>query len=326
MIDLSRRALLGAGATFAALPARANPVLRLGTLQFGTVQWVSDVIRRHDLDTRHGFALSSGVLANTDAGRVSLMAGASDVILSDWPFVAVQRAGGTKLSFAPFSSATGGIMTAQDAPIHALPDLKRRKLGVAGGPADKSWLLVQAAGRGQGVDLATDAKPVFGAPPLLGAKLQQGELDAVLTFWNFAARLEAAGFRQAVSVADCARALDISPHISMVGFVFREDWANSNRQAIDGFLAAVDDAQRLLATSDAEWTAVRPLMDAGNEALFASLRDRYIAGVPRADAAEQARGAARLLAVLHDTGGAQATGGIDTLPPGVFWPVKDGSS
>jgi NitT/TauT family transport system substrate-binding protein len=309
-----------------AIAAPDLPPLRLGTLQFGTVQWVADIIRRHDLDTKHGFALRGSMLANTDAGRVSLMAGASDVILSDWPFVAVQRAAGTKLSFAPFSSATGGIMVAQDSPIHGLADLKGRKLGVAGGPADKSWLLVQAAARGQGIDLATEAKPVYGAPPLLGGKLQQGELDAVLTYWNFAARLEAAGFRQAVSVADCAKALDISAHISMVGFVFREDWANANRSAIDGFLAAVDDAQRLLATSEAEWTDVRPLMDADSDALFARLRDRFLAGVPRADAAEQARGAARLIAVLHETGGSQATGGIDALPSGVFWPVKDGSS
>jgi NitT/TauT family transport system substrate-binding protein len=329
MINLSRRALLAMTAALSASSARAEPnlpPLRLGTLQFGTVQWVADVIRRHDLDTKHGFALRGSMLANTDAGRVSLMAGASDVILSDWPFVAVQRAGGTKLSFAPFSSASGGIMTAQDSPIQHLADLKGRKLGVAGGPADKSWLLVQAAARGQGIDLATEARPVYGAPPLLGAKLQQGELDAVLTFWNFAARLEAAGFRQAVSVADCARALDISPRISMVGFVFREDWANADRPAIDGFLAAVDDAQRLLVTSEAEWAAVRPLMDADSDALFVRLRDRYLAGVPRADAPEQLSGAARLLAVLHETGGSQATGGIDALPPGVFWPVKDGSS
>jgi NitT/TauT family transport system substrate-binding protein len=328
MTTLSRRLLLATSAVLAVSPAIAAPdlpPLRLGTLQFGTVQWVADIIRRHDLDTKHGFALRGSMLANTDAGRVSLMAGASDVILSDWPFVAVQRAAGTKLSFAPFSSATGGIMVAQDSPIHGLADLKGRKLGVAGGPADKSWLLVQAAARGQGIDLATEAKPVYGAPPLLGGKLQQGELDAVLTYWNFAARLEAAGFRQAVSVADCAKALDISPHISMVGFVFREDWANANRPAIDGFLAAVDDAQRLLATSEAEWTDVRPLMDADSDALFARLRDRFLAGVPRADAAEQARGAARLIAVLHETGGSQATGGIDALPPGVFWPVKDGS-
>jgi NitT/TauT family transport system substrate-binding protein len=327
-VHITRRAALAAAAAFVAATGRAGPALpeiRLGTVQFGTVQWVADTVRRGDLDTRHGFTLRTNMLANTEAGRVSLMAGATDVILSDWPFVAVQRAAGTKLSFAPFSSSTGGIMTAADSPIRRLSDLRGRKLGVAGGPADKSWLLVQAAGRKQGIDLATEARPIYGAPPLLGGKLQQGELDAVLTYWNFAARLEAAGLREAISVSDCTQALDISPHISMVGFVFREDWAEANRPAIDGFLAAVDDAQHRLAESDMEWNAVRPLMDAESDTLFLRLRDRYRAGLQRADAAEQARGAARLLAVLHETGGAQATGGIEALPPGVFWPGRNGS-
>jgi NitT/TauT family transport system substrate-binding protein len=326
--NITRRAALAAAAALVAVPGRtaAPPDLRLGTVQYGSVQWVADTIRRGNLDASHGFALRTNMLANTESGRIALMAGATDVILSDWPFVAVQRAAGTKLSFAPFSSATGGIMTAPDSPIRQLGDLRGRKLGVAGGPADKSWLLVQAAARKQGVDLASDAKPIYGAPPLLGGKLQQGELDAVLTYWNFAARLEAVGFREAISVSDCTKALDISPHISMVGFVFRENWAAANRPALDGFLAAVDEAQRRLSESDAEWIAVRPLMDADSDALFLRLRDRYRDGLQHVDAAEQARGAARLLAVLHETGGAQATGGIETLPPGVFWPGRNGSS
>lgn len=331
--NITRRAALAAAAGLVAVPgvavpgrAAALPDLRLGTVQYGSVQWVADTIRRGKLDARHGFTLRTTMLANTESGRVALMAGATDVILSDWPFVAVQRAAGTKLSFAPFSSATGGIMTAANSPIRQLADLRGRKLGVAGGPADKSWLLVQAAARKQGIDLASEAKPIYGAPPLLGGKLQQGELDAVLTYWNFAARLEAAGFREAISVSDCTKALDISPHISMVGFVFHQDWAEANRRTLDGFLAAVDEAQRCLAESDAEWTAVRPLMNADSDTLFVRLRDRYRDGLHHVDAAEQARGAARLLAVLHETGGAQATGGIATLPPGVFWPGRNGST
>lgn len=327
---ISRRGLL-AGAAVAAMPARAAPapglsVLRLGILQFGTVQWVADVIRRHDLDTRHGFALHGTTLANTEAGRISLMAGASDVILSDWPFVAAQRAAGSKLCFAAFSSASGGIMTAPDSPIRGLADLRGRKLGVAGGPADKSWLVVRAVAQARhGLDLRAEAECAYGAPPLLGAKLRQGELDAVLTYWNFAAMLQAEGFREAVSVADCLTSLDISPRISMVGFVFHQDWANANRASIDGFLAAVDDAERLLAQSDAEWTAVRPLMRADDDALFRRLRERFVSGMNHADAAEQMRGAARLLAILTKTGGARATGGVETLPPGVFWPDADGT-
>ena len=323
----ARRAVLaGLGACLAVPRVRAAslPDLRLGILQFGSVQWVSDVIRRHELDTKHGFALRTTKLANTDAGRVALMAGSADVVGADWVFVAVQRASGTKLCFAPFTSASGGIMAALDTPIRTLADLRGRRLGVSGGPADKSWLLVQAAGRTtESVDLVKVAKVSYGAPPLLGAKLRQGELDAVLTFWNFAAKLEAAGFRQVVSVAQCATALGLPPRMSLVGFVFHQDWANANRQAIDGFLTASAAAEQLLAESDAEWRQVRPLMDAPDDAAFDRLKQRFRLGIAHPDATEQRQVAARLFAILHETGGSRATGGIDALPGGIFWPVRD---
>jgi len=322
---MNRRTFLAAAPAFAATAARAAPIVRLGTLQFGTVQWVADVIRRHDLDARQGFALQTTTLANTDAGRVSLMAGASDIVLSDWPFVAAQRASGTKLSFASFSSSSGGVMTPADSPIRTMADLRGTRLGIVGGPVDKSWLILQAAARLQGIDLATSVHPAYGAPPLLGAKLQQGELDAVLTFWNFAAKLDAAGFHQAISVADCVKALGIAPDIAMVGFVFHDDWATANRTAITGFLAAVDDAQRLLVASDTEWSAIRPLMDAGDDALFNRLRQRFVSGITCANADDQLRGATRLIAVLRETGGTQATSGLDSLPENVFWPVQHGA-
>jgi len=301
------------------------PSLRLGTLQFGTVQWIVDVIRRHHLDTAHGLTLTTTVLANTDAGRVALMAGADDVIVSDWMFAAAQRAAGTQLCFAPFSNALGGIMVRADAPIHALADLKGRALGVAGGPVDKSWLVVQAAARRtSGIDLAAATRIAYGAPPLLDAKLQQGELDAVLTFWNFAARLEAAGCRELISVADCAEKLGLPPQLSLVGFVFRQDWAEKNRPTIDGFLAAVDQAEHLLATSDEEWQQIRPLMDARDDALFASLRRRFIAGIAELSAESQQATAERVFAILYKTGGTQATAGLSALPDGIFWRRADG--
>lgn len=323
-----RRAILaGLGVSLAAGGARAAaslPELRLGILQFGTVQWVSDVIRRHDLDTKHGFALGTVKLANTEGGRIALMAASLDVVVSDWLFVAVQRAAGTRLCFAPFSNASGGIMTASGSPIRTLADLRGRRLGVAGGPADKSWILVQAASRAtQGVDLASAADVIYGAPPLLGAKLQQGELDAVLTYWNFAAKLDAAGLREVISVAQCAAALGLPSRMSLVGYVFHEDWASANRSTIDGFLAASEAAQRLLVDSDAEWQPVRPLMQAEDDAVFARLKQRFIDGVAHPDTAAPQQSAARLFAILRETGGSRATGGLDALPAGIFWPARD---
>lgn len=316
-------ALLAAGG--GALAAPADEV-RLGIVQFGTVQWVADVIRRHKLDAAHGFVLKTGVLANTDAGRIALMAAADDVVVSDWLFAAAQRAAGTRLCFAPFSTALGGIMTPADSPIRSFADLKGRALGIAGGPVDKSWLLVRAAAKATaGIELAAAARVVYGAPPLLDAKLRQGELDAVLTFWNFAARLEAVGCREVISVADCAAALGLSRQLSLVGFVFHQDWAERHGPVIEAFLAAAVDAEHLLATSAVEWNRVRPLMNAPDDALFASLRRRFVAGIAAPSAAEEQANAERVLAILLSAGGTQASAGLTTLPSGLFWRRADAS-
>ncbi len=316
-LPLFRRALL---ALPALLLAAAAARVRLGVVQFGTVQWVAATIRRQGLDVRHGFALRPRMLASTEAGRIALMAGGADIVAADWLFAAAQRGNGTPLCFAPFSTALGGVMVPAASPVRGLADLAGRRLGVAGGPLDKSWLVVQAAAKaGAGLDLAAAARVVYGAPPLLAAKLTEGELDAVLTFWTFAAKLEAAGCREAVSVGDCAALLGLPKLLPLVGFVFHEDWARDNLAAVNGFLAAAAEAERLLAGSDAAWVPVRPLMDAPDEALFQALRRRFLAGIAHPQAAEQAREAARLLQVLLRAGGTRATGGLTALPPGLFW-------
>ena len=95
-------------------------------------------------------------------------------------------------TFAPFTTALGAIMVPPKSPIKTLGDLKGKRLGVAGGPLDKSWLLLVAyALRTANLDLRTETTQEFGAPPLLNERAKQGELDAVLDFWPYAARLEA---------------------------------------------------------------------------------------------------------------------------------------
>lgn len=322
---LGRRDCLAAALGLFALPsgralAAALPAVQLGVLKFGTVQWVADVIKRHQLDHAHGFSLETVPLANNDAGRVALMAKSADIVVADWFFVAHQRGAGTALSFSPFSSALGALMVPSASPIRRIDDLRGRRLGVVGGPVDKSWLLFQATGHTiANLDIATAAQVVYGAPPLLNAKLQQGELDAVLTFWNFAARLEADGYRQVISVADCASALELPLPLSLVGFAFHENWARHNIALIQGFLAAVDDAQRILSGSETEWQQIRPLMEAPDDALFASLRRRYIEGIAHPSLADQQRAADRLFDIVLHTGGTKATGELDKLPDGVFW-------
>ena len=107
-------------------------------------------------------------------------------------------------------------MVPPNSPIKTLTDLKGKKLGVAGGPLDKSWLLIVAyALRTANLDLRTDTTQVFGAPPLLAEKAKQGEIDAVLNFWPYAARLEAAGFKQLIGIEDVVSELGAKGEVVM---------------------------------------------------------------------------------------------------------------
>ncbi len=319
---LRRTILVAAGALapFATGVAASLPEVRLGVLAFGTVQWVASVIRSHDLDRAHGFLLVTEPVANNDSAKVALLGGGVDLIVSDWLFVGIERERGLPLSFAPFSSAAGAIVLGRNSPVRGLKDLAHRRLGVAGGPYDKSWMIVRAtAKRESGIDLAQAADIVYAAPPLLSAKLAQGGLDAVLTYWNFVAALEVAGFRPLVTVSACSEALGLPAHPPLGGYVFSKAWAEKNLHLIGGFLAASAAAEDLLSRSDQTWEAIRPLMHAEDDRLFARLKAGFRASMVHPSPNEETAAANQLFAILHTLGGNAATGGLDRLPSDVFW-------
>jgi NitT/TauT family transport system substrate-binding protein len=239
--------------------------------------------------------------------------------VSDWLWVSRQRAAGADLTLIPYSTAVGAIMVKAESAVRALTDLKGRKLGVAGGPLDKSWLLLQAlAKREHGLDLAVEAEVLYGAPPLLAEKAIEGELDAVLNFWHFCARLEANGFRRVIGAEDAASALGASGPVSALGYVFHDQWADENRQAALGFAKASAQAKQLLARSDEEWLRLAPLVRAEGKELE-TLRDRYRDGIPARPVAEEETDAGKLYRVLAEVGGEKLVGSAREMAPGTFW-------
>ena len=129
--------------------------VRIGVLKFGTVNWEIDTIVHNKLDEANGFKLEPVVLASNDATRIAINAGEVDVIVSDWLFVSRQRAEGLPLTFVPFSTSVGAIMVPPDSTAQTLADLKGAKIGVAGGPLDKNWLMYQGLAKDKyGFDLA----------------------------------------------------------------------------------------------------------------------------------------------------------------------------
>jgi NitT/TauT family transport system substrate-binding protein len=299
--------------------AMAEDRIRLAVQRTGTLAWELDVIRTHGLDRKLDLAIESIELASTEAGKIALKGGSADLMLSDWLWVARERSLGDNLVFYPSSSTLGAVMVPAQSPIRAIIDLRGKKLAVAGGPLDKSWLLLQALARREGVDLKKQVTVVYGAPPLLSEKALQGETDATLTFWNFCADLESKGYRRAIAMDDVMRGLGTRGPVALVGYTFDGTWAARNRSTVERFLAAARQAKDILASSEAEWQRLAPRIRVTDRSALAIYRQRYGGGIARRPLAEEEADARALYLVLAEIGGAELVGPARELPAGTFY-------
>lgn len=324
-VDVSRHWLQAFAATLCALallldaaPALAQ-TLRIGAQKSGTFGWELAVIKARGLDKSAGLDLQIVDLANTDAGKIAIAGGSVDIVLSDWLWVSRERALGRKLKFTPYSSAVGALMARGDGSIRMLADLGGKSLGVAGGPLDKSWLLLQAFARRGGLDLGHEARVVFGAPPLLTEKTAQGELEATLQFWNYCVDLELRGFRRIVNMQEVEMDLGASGPVAMVGYVFDEDFAAKNAAALTKFLAVSRQAKEMLASDETLWPDIMTRIGAKNPGAAALYRRRYGEGVPRREIAREEADASLLFKILAEVGGADLVGSAEALDPGTYY-------
>ena len=302
-----------------ALAAEPAPSIKIGTLAFGTLNWELVVIRSQGLDKASGITLATTELASPEAGRIALQGQSADVIVSDWIWVARQREQGQDFTFAPYSASHGALVVPAGSPIRGVADLAGKRLGIAGGGLDKNWLLLKAlAQQSHHLDLEKQATLTFGAPPLLNQSLQQDQLDAVLTYWNYAAKLEAQGYRQLLSGRDIQQALGIATDVPALGYVFRDSWAKANGPAITGFLKAAASARQQICESDAIWQSIVPLTQETDAKIQTSLRQHYCAGRVTAFGEKEKEAAQQVFALVNQSGAAPAAK-AQTLPAGVFW-------
>jgi len=299
--------------------ADTPPTLRLGVMAGGTLAWELAALDKLADSDRSAFTLETVPLANQQAGKVALQAGSVDVIISDWIWVSSMRAAGNALTFYPYLDIAGALMVPSNSPIQQLSDLQGKRLGIAGGELDKNWLLLQALGQQQGVDLNQSLEKVFGAPPLLNQQLTSGRLDALLTYWQFAARLEAHGYRRLLSGEAIIQQLGIGETVPSLGYVFKQDWGDAHKAALRAFFAATKQAHNRLCQDDSTWQAVAPLADAPDAATQQPLRQRYCEGRIEQWGARQQQAAESLYRLIRQGGDNKLTGNAEQLQAGTFW-------
>lgn len=282
---------------------RAETALRVASLKFGSLSWLLDTIVAEKIDKAVGLNLQVVDTATSMAGPIALMSADADVIVSDWPWAIRQRSKGEPLKFSPYSSALGSVMVAGDGGIKTLADLKGKRLGVAGGSIDKSWILLRAYSRKTiGEDIADLVTPVYGAPPLLSEEMRQGRIDAVLNFWTFSARLRGLGYKPLVSLDDVLAELGVKPVPPLVGFIWNAERMTSKSGQIEAFFKAVAKGNEVLANSDEAWLRLKGSMRVESDGEFTALRDYYRSGIPEKWSQAHTDAAEKLLALLIELG------------------------
>ena len=261
-------------------PRMQLPTLKVTVIAWGTVNWELEHIKRTQLDHKNGYDLVIDRVASSSAARIAITAGNTDFIVSDWLWASERNLKGANLRFIPFSKQVGSIIAAQDTNISSYSSLKGKRIGIAGGPMNKGWVLLRAAAKKEGVDLQQEATIQFGAPPLLSQAMKNGQLDMLATFWHYGARLEAEGYQKLYSLETIMRDLGLKSNVPMLGYLYAAKLGDQHPDLVSAFYASITAAKAQLAIDDSAWQTLRPLMKAENDKIYQALIAGYRAGIP----------------------------------------------
>jgi len=301
----------------------AKDKLKIGVLAYGTVNWELNVLKHNNLDKKNGFDLEIVKLASKNASSVALQANSVDIIVTDWIWVNNQRASGKDFTFYPYSKATGTIYVDSKSAIRNLMDLKDKDLGIAGGPYDKTWLLLRAYSKSKyKQDLNDIVNPIYASAPIIYKKMLRNSFAATINFWHFNAKLKAKGKKALLEIDEVLNFLGVSNDISFVGWTFNRKKALKNEKLINSFLKASKESKDLLLNSDAEWERIKPIMGLNEANSFNSLVNGYRNGIIKDFNQKNIDDSKKIFKILKDEGGPKFVGSADKLYEKTFWKMK----
>lgn len=304
---------------FSVLAASAQ--VTVGVLQYGTMNWEMDVIEQQQLASRYNIELNRKPLGSPQALLVALQGGAVDIIVNDWLWVSRQKEFGRDYYFFPYSTAGGVLVTHPNANIKSLADLRGKRVGIAGGTANKNWVLYKTfIKQSTGIDLAQDVIIKHAAPPMLNALMEQGKLDAVINFWHYAAQLKQRGMPVLVDMTDVLEHFSVTSDAPLLGWIFSKTWADQNPDTVNRFLNMSYAARQQLKVNDSLWQAVPSFTKKYQGDVQRYLIADYRQIIPAQFTNQFQQPLLKLFTIIKaNQSDAALTGNITELPDDIFW-------
>ncbi len=259
-------------------------VLRAAFEPAGSPRWPMYVLKKLDLDRKHGFHLDITLLTDQVKGslqsfEVALKAGEADLVDIDWISIARHRAQGAAIcAVFPYGQIVGGLIAPKDSPIRSLRDLRGKRIGVVR-LLDKNWLIARAACRKlydfdpQGEATVVEALSKTGLVQLL----EGGQIDAGFQFWQLIPPLVATGrYRHVLDVQDLIRELGAKNRIPITAFTVKDAFVRDHPSLIQGFIHAFCDAAEVMKGDDGIWEEIgKEILGGIDPQVLSALRESW---------------------------------------------------
>ncbi len=267
---------------FAGAPAQAQApaiqgdggTVRLLVNAAGTQSYPAFVIKRLELDKKHGFVLQTKPSVTTQTTTVAFQSGDGDIGIMGWSDISRIKAGGVKVvGVAPFLGWATTIVVPAGSPLHTLADFKGKKIGVyARNGLD--WILMRAAAQKlYHFDLEKEVVMQEGTVSLLAGLMAQNQLDAATLFNDLTWPLVVTGkFQVMTRSTDIIDQMGV-PDTPFIMYTADMGYAAAHPQNVKAFLAAYRDAAQALRTDDSLWVERAKELNLTDEATVTALRN-----------------------------------------------------
>ena len=237
-----------------ARPAGDGGTVRIMISPAGTMGIAPAVIKKYELDKKHGFNLEVISYSDQKSATAAIQGKSAEMVVFDWLATARLRASGTPVvGIAPFLTYVNSVIVPKDSKLNTLADLKGKRVGVAH-KTGFDWVIMQAAAEKLNkMDLGRDVEVREGAVPLLRGLIEKGDLDATQMWNSLAPEMLASGkYRTMVTIRELTQQMGL-PTVPFLMFSMREDYAKQNPGNAKAFVAAYRDAADILMKNEEVW-------------------------------------------------------------------------